>query len=171
MGYSQAEKTNVLFVCMGNICRSPTADAVFKHHVKSAGLEHFIYIDSAGTHAYHIGNPPDRRSQQAALQRGYNMQDLRARKVAPEDFSRFQYILAMDYHNLELLQKDCPPEYQDRLGLFLQYSNQWNTRKEVPDPYFGGSHGFEKVLDLVEDASQGLLKHLSDQYRTNAVER
>jgi protein-tyrosine phosphatase len=168
MGHSGVEKINVLFVCMGNICRSPTADAVFKHHVKSANLEHLIHIDSAGTHAYHIGHPPDRRSQQAALKRGYSMRELRARKFSQADFLRFQLILAMDYSNLEILQKNCPPQYADRLGLFLQYSNQWNASKEVPDPYYGGNHGFEKVLDMVEDASQGLLKHLLDQCLTSS---
>ncbi|WP_292975991.1 low molecular weight protein-tyrosine-phosphatase [Nitrosomonas sp.] len=156
----EVEKISVLFVCMGNICRSPTADAVFRHHVKSARLDHLIHIDSAGTHAYHIGEPPDRRSQQAALKRGYSMQGLRARRVTQEDFSRFQYILAMDHHNLEELQQDCPPQYNSRLGLFLQYSNQWDMHQEVPDPYYGGSHGFERVLDLVENASQGLLSHI-----------
>lgn len=154
------KKTNVLFVCMGNICRSPTADAVFKHHVKTAGLEHRFLIDSAGTHAYHIGNPPDQRSQRAALQRGYTMDDLRARKVAPEDFSRFDYILAMDQRNMEELQQNCPAQYVNRLSFFLQYSDYWQTHQEVPDPYFGGSYGFERVLDMVENASEGLLKHI-----------
>lgn len=160
MKHPEAEKVSVLFVCMGNICRSPTADAVFRHHVKSARLEHLIHIDSAGTHAYHIGEPPDRRSQQAALKRGYSMQGLRARRITQEDFPRFQYILAMDHHNLAELQQNCPSQYSDRLGLFLQYSNQWNIHQEVPDPYYGGSHGFERVLDLVENASQGLLGHV-----------
>jgi len=157
---SGVKKVGVLFVCMGNICRSPTADAVFNHHVRSAGLEHLFYIDSAGTHAYHIGEPPDRRSQQAALKRGYNLQSLRARRVVEEDFSHFQYILAMDHHNLEELRQSCPPQYTDRLGLLLQYSDQWKTYQEVPDPYYGGNHGFERVLDLVENASRGLLKHI-----------
>ena len=160
MTHSELGKISVLFVCMGNICRSPTADAVFRHHVKSAGLEHLIHIDSAGTHAYHIGDPPDRRSQQAALKRGYSMQGLRARKVAQEDFVHFHHILAMDRHNLDELQQNCPPQYTDRLSLLMQYSSQWHTHPEVPDPYYGGSHGFEKVLDLVESASQGLLKHI-----------
>lgn len=166
MKHSEAEKVGVLFVCMGNICRSPTADAVFNHHVKSARLEHLFHIDSAGTHAYHIGEPPDRRSQQAALRRGYNMQSLRARRVVPEDFSRFQYILAMDRHNLEELQQNCPSQYTNRLGMFLQYSNQWDIRQEIPDPYYGGSHGFERVLDLVENASQGLLKYILENLNT-----
>jgi len=166
MKYSETEKIGVLFVCMGNICRSPTADAVFKHHVKSAGLEHRFHIDSAGTHAYHIGAPPDRRSQQAALRRGYNMQNLRARKVALEDFSRFQYILAMDHHNLEELQENCPLHYINRLGMFLQYSSQWHIRQEIPDPYYGGSQGFERVLDLVENASQELLRHILGKMNT-----
>lgn len=160
MSHSKEGKVGVLFVCMGNICRSPTADAVFNHHVRLAGLEHLFHIDSAGTHAYHIGEPPDRRSQQTAFKRGYNMQGLRARKVIQEDFSRFQYILAMDHHNLEELQQNCPSQYANRLGLFLQYSGQWKTHQEVPDPYYGGSHGFERVLDLVENASQGLLRHI-----------
>lgn len=160
MSHLEEEKIGVLFVCMGNICRSPTADAVFNHHARLAGLEHLIHIDSAGTHAYHIGEPPDRRSQQTALKRGYNMQGLRARKVVQEDFLRFQYILAMDHHNLEELQQNCPPQYANRLGLFLQYSDHWKAHQEVPDPYYGGNRGFERVLDLVEDASQGLLRHI-----------
>jgi protein-tyrosine phosphatase len=160
MDHQKAGKINVLFVCMGNICRSPTADAVFKHQIKIAGLERLIYVDSAGTHAYHIGEPPDRRAQQAARKRGYNMQGLRARKVVQEDFSRFHYILAMDHYNLTELQQNCPPQHTDRIGLLMQYSNQWHNYQEIPDPYYGGSHGFERVLDLVENASQGLLKHI-----------
>ncbi|MXS84691.1 low molecular weight phosphotyrosine protein phosphatase [Nitrosomonas sp. HPC101] len=166
MGHSEAEKISVLFVCMGNICRSPTADAVFRHHVRSARLEHLIHIDSAGTHAYHIGEPPDRRSQQAALKRGYNLQSLRARRVVEEDFSHFQYVLAMDHYNLEELRQNCPSQYTDRLGLLLQYSDQWKTQQEVPDPYYGGNYGFERVLDLVENASQGLLRHISENIYT-----
>lgn len=165
MKHSEVEKIGVLFVCMGNICRSPTANAVFNHHVKSAGVEHLFNIDSAGTHAYHINEPPDRRSQQAALKRGYNMRDLRARRVVPADFSRFQYILAMDRHNLEELQQSCPSQYTNRLAMFLQYSKQWDTHQEIPDPYYGGNHGFERVLDLVENASQGLLKHIMGNLR------
>lgn len=140
-------KINVLFVCMGNICRSPTADIVFKHHVKAAGLEKMIHIDSAGTHAYHMGEPPDRRALRAALKRGYNMQGLRARSVAPEDYSRFHYILAMDHYNLAELQQNCPPQHVNRLSLFMRYSSQWRECQEIPDPYYGGSHGFERVLD------------------------
>jgi protein-tyrosine phosphatase len=160
MDHRKEGRINVLFVCMGNICRSPTADTVFKHQVKVAGLEKLIYIDSAGTHAYHVGDPPDRRAQQAALRRGYNMQGLRARRVAQEDFLRFHYILAMDHHNFAELRQDCPPQYTDRLSLLMQYSSQWENYQEVPDPYYGGSHGFERVLDLVENASQGLLQHI-----------
>lgn len=154
------KKTKVLFVCLGNICRSPTADAVFKVQVKDAGLEEEIHIDSAGTHAYHIGNQPDQRAQHAASKRGYNMQDLRARAVQPSDFIDFDYILAMDNDNLEILQHACPEQYQHKLGLFMQYCSDSAFENEVPDPYFGGAQGFEEVLDMVEAAGLGLIKHL-----------
>lgn len=156
---------NVLFVCMGNICRSPTADAVFRHHVRAAGLSHLIQVDSAGTHAYHNGEPPDRRAQQAALKRGYSMQGLQARCVEISDFSRFDYILAMDRNNLSDMQRDCPPDHLNKLSLLLQYSTHWETCQEVPDPYYGGKQGFEIVLDLVENASEMLLKHIVDKTR------
>ena len=147
----------VLFVCMGNICRSPTADGVFKHLVEKAGLSEQIYIDSAGTHSYHIGHPPDSRSQAAALRRGIDLSDLRARKVKPEDFAEFDYVLAMDRDNYRDLQSICPPEQADKLHLFLEFAPNLDTR-EVPDPYYGrGQEGFEHVLDLIEVASQGLL--------------
>ena len=155
------KKTKILFVCLGNICRSPTADAVFKAQIKDAGLEQTIYIDSAGTHAYHIGNPPDQRSQQAALKRGYDMKGLRARAVQPNDFAEFDYILAMDNDNLAILADSCPEQYQHKIGLFMQFCSDSNFGEEVPDPYFGGNQGFEKVLDMVEKAGQGLIKHLS----------
>lgn len=147
----------VLFVCMGNICRSPTADGVFKHLVEQAGLSDQIYIDSAGTHSYHIGNPPDSRSQAAALRRGIDLSDLRARQVNREDFAEFDYVLAMDRENYRDLQSLCPPEQADKLHLFLEFAPELGTR-EVPDPYFGrGQEGFELVLDLIEAASEGLL--------------
>ena len=152
---------NVLFVCMGNICRSPTADAVFRHQVRAAGLNNLIKVDSAGTHAYHSGEPPDRRAQQAALRRGYSMQSLQARCVEISDFSRFDYILAMDRNNLSDMQRDCPPDHLDKLSLLMQYSEHWKTFQEVPDPYYGGKQGFEIVLDLVESASQGLLREIT----------
>ncbi|SDX10830.1 low molecular weight protein-tyrosine-phosphatase [Nitrosomonas communis] len=156
----QDNKVKVLFVCMGNICRSPTADAVFKHQVKASGLDKHIYVDSAGTHAYHIDESPDERAQKAALKRGYNMQGLRARAVQLNDFEEFHYILAMDKNNLAILQDRCPQQYSHKLGLLMSYSSQWDRYQEVADPYYGGSHGFELVLDLVEDANQGLLRHI-----------
>ncbi len=145
---------------MGNICRSPTADAVFRHLVKEAGVDHMIDVDSAGTHAYHIGNPPDQRAQNTALQRGYKMHDLRARAVQPNDFEEFDYILAMDKENLSLLQQRSPQQHISKIQLFMQYSTQAGLDVEVPDPYFGGHQGFELVLDMIEEASQGLLTHL-----------
>lgn len=161
----QDYQAKILFVCMGNICRSPTADAVFKHQVRAAGLEKQIYVDSAGTHAYHIDEPPDRRTQKAALTRGYHMQELRARAIEANDFEEFHYILAMDKSNLAILHDRCPQPYRHKLDLLMRYSRQWDQYQEIADPYFGGSHGFELVLDLVEDASEGLLKHIVAQQR------
>jgi len=157
------KKVNVLFVCMGNICRSPTADAVFRHVVKKAELEHTIFVDSAGTHAYHIGDPPDYRAQSSALQRGYQMNGLRARKVSANDFVNFDYILAMDGENLAILHNNCPDQFSHKLSLFMDYSGGIYRSQEVPDPYFGGNQGFERVLDMIEEASQGLLEHIRNQ--------
>lgn len=148
---------------MGNICRSPTADAVFKHQVRAAGLERQIYVDSAGTHAYHIDESPDKRAQKTALKRGYSMQELRARAIEPNDFEDFHYILAMDKNNLAVLHDCCPQRFSHKLDLLMRYSSQWNSCQEIADPYFGGSHGFEMVLDLVEDATRGLLQHILSQ--------
>lgn len=152
-------KVSVLFVCMGNICRSPTAEVVFRHYVENAGLSESILIDSAGTHDYHIGHAPDLRSQQAAEQRGYDMSGLRGRQVASSDFERFDYVLAMDRANLAILQYLAPRGCKKQLGLFLEYARHCSAR-EVPDPYYGGEQGFEHVLDMVEDAAQGLLLHI-----------
>lgn len=151
--------TRVLFVCMGNICRSPTAEGVFRHLVGQQGLAEKIIIDSAGTHDYHIGNPPDARSQAAAARRGYDLSSLRARQVTIEDFTGFDYVLAMDDANLRLLQQQCPDEYRGRLKLFLEFAKDRELR-EVPDPYYGGAQGFAQVLDLVENAARGLLEHI-----------
>lgn len=153
------EKVSVLFVCMGNICRSPTAEGVFRHHVEQAGLGGQIHIDSAGTHAYHVGDPPDRRAKAAAERRGIQLGDLRARRVSDEDFDRFDYVIAMDMDNLERLREQSPPTHHDKVRLFLEFSSL--REREVPDPYYGGAAGFERVLDLVEDASRGLLETLS----------
>ena len=150
-------KVKVLFVCMGNICRSPTAEAVFRTQVEQAGLHQHIHIDSAGTHAYHVGAPPDSRAQAAGSKRGYEMAHLRGRRVSDKDFAEFDYILAMDMDNLSILQDKCPDEHAHKVGLYLQYAKNF-TEREVPDPYYGGASGFEHVLDLVEDAGQGLLE-------------
>ena len=152
------EKTAVLFVCMGNICRSPTAEGVFRHHVEAAGLTGDIEIDSAGTHAYHVGEPPDRRARAAAERRGMSLEGIYARRVSTADFERFDYIIAMDEDNLYRLQQEAPDEHKAELRLFLEFSKAPET--EVPDPYYGGTAGFERVLDLVDDASRGLLESL-----------
>jgi protein-tyrosine phosphatase len=149
--------TSILFVCMGNICRSPTAEGVFRHRAQVAGLD--IYIDSAGTHAYHVGQPPDPRSTEFAALRGIDLSTQRARKVAPNDFTDFDHILAMDSDNLALLQAACPPQHQHKLALFMQYASKSNS-KVVPDPYYGGPRGFDEVLDFIEDASDGLIASL-----------
>jgi len=152
-------KVSVVFVCMGNICRSPTAEAVFRRYVENVNLAEHILIDSAGTHDYHIGEPPDFRAQQAAMQRGYDMSGLRGRQVGEGDFRRFDYMLAMDQKNLAFLQRLAPPDGNARVQLFLDYARDHAVR-EVPDPYYGGADGFEHVLDMVEDASEGLLQHI-----------
>ncbi len=151
-------QSSVLFVCMGNICRSPTAEGVFRKIVEDAGLSDAIRIDSAGTHAYHTGEPPDRRAQAAAERRGYTLREIRARRVVNEDFSEFEYIVAMDEDNLTSLKERTTPEAAGTLRLFLEFSDSHES--EVPDPYYGGGTGFERVLDLVEEASRGLLEHI-----------
>lgn len=153
------EQTSVLFVCMGNICRSPTAEGVFRHHVNEAGREASIEIDSAGTHAYHAGEPPDRRAQAAAERRGMSLDGIRARRVSVDDYERFDLIVAMDEDNLARLKEEAPEEHKAELRLFLEYGA--SDENEVPDPYYGGAAGFERVLDLVEEASRGLLETLS----------
>jgi protein-tyrosine phosphatase len=144
---------------MGNICRSPTAEAVFRARVEQAGLSQCITTDSAGTHNYHIGDPPDLRAQQAAKLRGYEMNSLRGRQIEVADFERFDFILAMDQANLSILHRLRPRDAASHLELFLDYSKQYDE-SEVPDPYYGGAEGFEYVLDLVEDAAEGLLEHI-----------
>jgi len=153
----------VLFVCMGNICRSPTAEGVFRHIVKQSGLQDHIHIDSAGTHAYHVGEPPDARAQLAASRRQFDLSDQRARKVSADDFHQFDYVLAMDRSNYAELDIICPPGQQTKLRLFLEYADNFEER-EVPDPYYGGDQGFEHVLDLVEDASRGLLAAIQQDH-------
>ncbi|MEK7811337.1 MAG: low molecular weight protein-tyrosine-phosphatase [Pseudomonadota bacterium] len=155
-------QVEVLFVCMGNICRSPTAEAVFRHYVEKEGLEGHIRIDSAGTHDYHVGDAPDTRSKHAAKSRGYNMSGLLGRQVSIDDFRRFEYVLAMDKANLDMLERLRPVDSAGHLGLFLEFA-QRHQEREVPDPYYGGVQGFERVLDLVEDAAQGLLSHIKQR--------
>lgn len=149
----------ILFVCMGNICRSPTAEGVFRKVLAERAPDLHIDIDSAGTHGYHDGAPPDPRACRAAERRGIDLRPLRARRVMPEDFERFELVLAMDEQNREFLLEVCPPEYRHRVRLLLEFAPHL-TRREVPDPYYGGSTGFEHVLDLVEEAAVGLLEHL-----------
>ena len=144
---------------MGNICRSPAAEGVFRHCVEQTGLADQILIDSAGTHDYHVGEPPDTRMQSAALKRGYDLSKLRGRQVAQSDFTQFDYVLAMDNANLAILHRVAPPNTATQPQLFLEYAHQ-HKQREVPDPYYGGADGFEQVLDMVEDAAQGLLEHI-----------
>ncbi len=153
-------KVSVLFVCMGNICRSPTAEGVFRARVRAAGLERHIRIDSAGTHDYHVGRPPDARAREAASHRGYDLDELRARQVSAADFADFDLVLAMDRDNLASLRRRCPAEHQHKLRLFLSFSRRF-PNLEVPDPYYGGRQGFQQVLDMVEDAAAGLLDELT----------
>jgi len=148
---------SVLFVCMGNICRSPTAEGVFRKVVRDAELHDLIIVDSAGTHAYHVNEPPDRRARTAAERRGFPLDDIRARRVSNEDYERFDYILAMDEDNLLILKEGAPDEHRYKVRLFLEFAEASRVM-EVPDPYYGGSSGFERVLDLVEEASEGLLE-------------
>ncbi len=146
----------ILFVCMGNICRSPTAEGVFRGKAQEAGLLDQLLIDSAGTHAYHVGEPPDLRSQEFARKRGYDLSPQRARQVNANDFEKFDLIIAMDKDNLRNLQKLCPTQYQHKLKLMMSYATH-SPSDVVPDPYYGGGRGFDTVLDYIEDASDGLL--------------
>jgi protein-tyrosine phosphatase len=158
---NESASLQVLFVCMGNICRSPTAEGVFRAKVAQAGLQDRVKIDSAGTHNYHPGSPPDQRSKRHALTRGYDLSQLRARQVRPIDYERFDLILAMDWDNLALLQADCPPALSGKLKLFMSFADPALSLGEVvPDPYHSSARGFERVLDLIEAASDGLVTKL-----------
>lgn len=162
VGRAESERLasrRVLFVCMGNICRSPTAEGVFRKLAVERAPDLDVQIDSAGTHSYHVGHAPDPRACRAAERRGVDLTGLRARRVSVEDFEHFELVLAMDSLNRATLLEICPPEYQHRIKLFLEFAPQLG-RDDVPDPYYGGSTGFEYVLDLVEEAGSGLLEHL-----------
>ena len=150
----------VLMVCLGNICRSPTAHGVFEKLIKDRGLSELISVDSAGTGSWHIGESPDGRASEAAARRGYDLSHLRARQVADKDFSQFDYILAMDQQNLKDLQARCPDQLQDRLQLMLDYGK--SQHREVPDPYYSGAQGFELVLDLLEASCVELLQEIEN---------
>ncbi|KVG63712.1 low molecular weight protein-tyrosine-phosphatase [Burkholderia pseudomultivorans] len=149
----------ICFVCLGNICRSPTAEGVMRHQVDAAGLADRIDVDSAGTGDWHVGEPPDTRAQAAARLRGYDLSALRARQVGAADFERFDLLLAMDEANLAELRRRCPPQHRDKVRLLMEFA-PGATETEVADPYFGGAQGFEQVLDQVERACEGLLQTL-----------
>ena len=151
--------TAVLFVCLGNICRSPMAHGVLDHMVNAAGLGEQIRVDSAGTGEWHVGEAPDERATAVAVSRGYDLSVLRARLVKPADFSEFDYVLAMDQQNLSNLQLMAPPDYSGHLGLFLDFHSH-PLLIEVPDPYYGGTTGFGRVLDMVEEACERLLQEI-----------
>lgn len=146
----------ILLVCMGNICRSPMAHGVVRQRLGKAGLSELVEIDSAGTHGYHQGTPPDERAQAAALRRGIDISDLRARAVVPADFEAYDLLLAMDDENLESLRTVADPRHHAKIHLFLEYA-AGDAGRIVPDPYYGGPIGFERVLDMVEEAAEGLL--------------
>lgn len=147
----------ILFFCMGNICRSPTAEGVMRAKLEAAGLS--VEVDSAGTHGYHVGEPPDERSQRHAARRGYDLSPLRARKLEARDFERFDLVLGMDAENLAHAERLCPPAQRHRLKLLMDYAPHAGSA-HVPDPYYGGAAGFEEVLDLVEAACDGLVASL-----------
>lgn len=154
----------VLFVCMGNICRSPTAHGVFRDLVKQAGLQKKIEIDSAGTGPWHVGKAPDSRAKTTAKKRGIKIDDLKARQVKVEDFDKFDYVLAMDESNLADLKALADPGCRAKIKLFLDDYHPENDHREVPDPYYGGQAGFEHVFDLVDGASKKLLEEIIEQY-------
>ena len=151
-------RLSVLFVCTGNICRSPTAEGVFRDMLSKAELQGRVRTDSAGTHDYHAGEPPDRRAIAHARSRGYDISNLRARQVTREDLEAFDLVIAMDRGHLRFMEQICAPQQKDKLKLFLDFAGM--TAADVPDPYQDGAEGFEQVLDMVEAASRGLIDHI-----------
>ena len=149
----------ILFVCMGNICRSPSAEGILLKKVQERGLENNFLIDSCGTHGYHEGQSPDQRSIEAALLRGIDIRNQISRLVVNSDFEYFDYIISMDHHNVDTLKQISDSKYHHKLSLFLDYTDS-SKYIEVPDPYYGGDHGFELVLDLLDRAAEGLIRHL-----------
>ncbi|MDA0561432.1 low molecular weight protein-tyrosine-phosphatase [Burkholderia pseudomallei] len=154
----------ICFVCLGNICRSPTAEGVMRHQVAAAGFDGAIEIDSAGTGDWHVGEAPDARAQQAARARGYDLSALRARQIGDADFERFDLVLAMDGANLAALRKRCPPQYRGKVRLLMEFAGD-GSAGDIADPYFGGARGFEQVLDQCEAACRGLLDSLRETAR------
>ncbi|MBT59463.1 MAG: phosphotyrosine protein phosphatase [Acidiferrobacteraceae bacterium] len=157
-------KIGVLFVCLGNICRSPTAEGIFTEKVEASGVSDRFVIDSAGTHAYHIDAPPDTRAQQVARARGIDLSGLRGRQATEDDMARFDYILAMDNTNLNNLERLASMDERQKISLFMSYSQRFDE-DEVPDPYYGGISGYEMVSDMIEDAAEGLLEILRREHR------
>lgn len=160
------QKIKVLFVCMGNICRSPTAEGVFNALLTSRNIAEYFDVDSAGTHAYHVGDAPDLRAQKAARDRGVELKQIRARKIANDDFEKFDHILVMDDDNFMIVQEICPEDHKHKVRHFLEYAPHLKVR-EVPDPYYGGSYGFERVLDMVEEASRGFVDAMLQDGKLN----
>jgi protein-tyrosine phosphatase len=161
------ERVAVLVVCTGNICRSPTGEGVLQHLAEKRGLAERVQVRSAGTHDYHVGEGPDPRTVKHASQRGYDLSALRASQVSAEDFHRYDYILAMDRGHLRILKSIAPGDATARLGMFLEASERWKG-EDVPDPYYGGVEGFERVLDMVEEAAEGWLDRLEAELDPSA---
>lgn len=162
---SKESLVKVLFVCTGNICRSPTAEGVFRELVIREGLAGQVHVDSAGTHGYHVGDPPDARSQEAAKKRGIDLSGLRGRRAKAADFAKFDYVLAMDFSNIDALRSINPKASGKKLNLLMTFASNGEVA-EVPDPYYGEGDGFETVLDMIEDASAGLLAHIRKTHLT-----
>lgn len=164
MTHEYSVEFHVLFVCMGNICRSPMAEGAFRKYLRDSRPNISVVIDSAGTHGYHADAPPDPRAQTAAARRGIDISSLKARRVTDEDFEAFDYILAMDQDNHDWLIDRAPAEHHDKIRLFLELSSS-SSQASVPDPYYGPARGFERVLDLVQEGAKGLLRTLVEESR------